>query len=137
MDTLDRVFDPDILEQAFGPPGKSGDPQRVVHVARGVIQIYEGMMDWAAELRSASVSSDFQEILELTARMADGPVRQTRDFIQRSADKIARIPILIGEAKAKGATEDSPMEVELVLHVELDPENQDQLHAAIARHRQA
>lgn len=135
MDTLDRVFDPEILEQAFGPPGEPGDPARIVHVARSVIQIYESMMDWAAELRRASVASDYQEILELTARMADGPVRQTRDFIQRSADQIARIPILREEAKSKGATTESPMEVELVLHVELDPENQKQFHAAIARRR--
>lgn len=134
METLDRVFDPGILEQAFGPPGQPGDSRRIVHVARGVIQVYESMMDWAAELRSASLSSDYHEILELTARMADGPVRQTRDFIQRSADQIARIPLLIEEAKSKGATTESPMEVELVLHVELDSENQRQLQAAIARH---
>jgi hypothetical protein len=135
MDTLDRVFNPEILEQAFGPSGKPGDSRRIVHVARGVIHIYEAMMDWAAELRSVSVPSDYHELLELTARMADGPVRQTRDFIQRAADQIARIPVLIEEAKAKGATTESPMEVELVLHVELDPENQEQLHAAIARKR--
>ena len=133
MQTLDRVFDPGILEQAFGPPGKPGDSQRIFHVARGVIQIYESMMDWAAALRSTSIASDYQEILELTAGMADGPIRQIRDFIQRSADQIARIPFLIEEAKSKGATTDAPMELELVLHVELDPENQRQLHAALKR----
>lgn len=133
METLDRVFDPEILEQAFGPPGKPGDSQRIVYVARGVVQIYESLMDWAAELRSVSVASEYHAILELTARMADGPVRQTRDFIQRAADQIARIPLLIEEANSKGATTESPMEVELVLHVELDPENQRQLQAAIAQ----
>jgi hypothetical protein len=137
MDTLNRVFDPEILEQAFGPLGKPGDSQRIVHVARGVIQIYESMMDWAAELRSTRIASDYQEILELTARMADGPIRQTRDFIQRAADQIARIPTLIEEAKSQGATTDSPMEVELILHVELDAENQKQLHAAIDRRRRS
>jgi hypothetical protein len=137
MNTLDRVFDPEILEQAFGPPGKAGDSRRIVHVARGVIHVYESMMDWAAELRSTSLASDYHEILELTARMADGPVRQTRDFIQRSADQIARIPLLIDEAKSKGATTESPMEVELILHVELDPENQEQLQAAIAQRQRS
>lgn len=121
METLDRVFDPEVLEQGFGPPGQAGDSRRIVHIARGVIQVYESMMDWAAELRSNSIASDYHEILELTARMADGPVRQTRDFIQRSADQIARIPLLIEEARCEGATTESPMEVELVLHVELTP----------------
>lgn len=133
METLDRVFDPEVLESAFGPPGTPGDPRRILHVARGVLQVYESMMDWAAELRSTSLASDYHDILELTARMADGPVRQTRDFIQRAADQIARIPLLIEEAEGKGATTESPMEVELVLHVELDPDNQKQLQAAIAR----
>ena len=134
METLDRVFDPEILEEAFGPPGTPGDSRQIHHVARGVLRVYESMMDWAAELRSSSIASDYHEILELSARMADGPVRQTRDFIQRAADQIARIPLLIEEAEGKGATTESPMEVELVLHVALDPENQKQLQAAIDRH---
>lgn len=42
---LDRVFDPDTLERAFGPSGTPGDPRLIERVARGVIQIYESMMD--------------------------------------------------------------------------------------------
>lgn len=131
MGILDRVFDPGVLEQAFGAPGEAGDPERTIHVARGVVQVYESMMDWAAELRNTNIRSDFEEVLELTARMADGPIQQIREFIQLVADQVARIPVLLQEAETKGATIEAPMELELTLHVELDPENQAQLLAAL------
>lgn len=131
LNILDRLFNPDVLGQAFGPPGTPGDSERIVHIARGITQTYESMMDWAAELRRTSVGSEYEELLELTARMVDGPVRQIRDFIQLAADQIARIPVLAEEAKAKGATKESPMTLDLTLHVELDQENQESLHAVL------
>ena len=36
-------------------------------------------MDWAASLRGASVPSEYDNLLELLARYADGPVEQYRD----------------------------------------------------------
>jgi hypothetical protein len=135
MEILNRLFDPDVLEQAFGARGMAGDSKRIVHIARGVTQIYESIMDWAAGLRSTSVPSDYVELLEFTARTVDGPVRQIHEFIQLAADQIARIPILVEEARAKGATKESPMALNLTLHVELDEENQEKLHAALDRLR--
>jgi hypothetical protein len=128
---LDRIFDPDLLEQAFGMPGEVGDSERVIQIAKGVVQVYESMMDWAAALRNARVPSDYGELVELTARMADGPIRQIREFIQIAADQIARIPALVKQAAAEGATEQSPMTVDLTLQLELDQENQSKLHAVL------
>ncbi len=135
MEILNRLFDPDVLEQAFGSSGVAGDSKRIVHIARGVTQTYESMMDWAAGLRSTSVSSEYNELLELTARMVDDPIRQIREFIQLAADQIARIPLFVEEARAKGATKESPMAVDLTLHVELDKENQEKLQVALSRLR--
>ena len=67
--------------------------------------------------------------------MVDGPVGQIRDFIQLVADQIARIPILLEEAAAKGATVQSPMALDLTLHVKLDANNQEELQAALGRLR--
>jgi hypothetical protein len=131
MQTLDRVFDPGVQEQAFGAPGVAGDPSRITHIALAVTKTYEGLMDWAAELRRNRVASEYEELLELNARMVDPLIRQIRDFIQHIADQIARIPLLIEEASAKGATPDAPMTLDLTLHVELDQENQERIHAAI------
>jgi len=90
-------------------------------------------MDWAANLRAMSVDDDYEEIVELTARMADGPIKQIHDFIQLVADSIARIPILEEEAADGGATKESPNVLTLTLSLALDEGVQGELHAAINR----
>jgi hypothetical protein len=133
VSALNRVFDADVLEKAFGPRGISGDPILIKRVARGVVQIYESMLDWAAGLRNTIVPSEFEEILELNARMVDGPIRQMREFIQTVGDQIARLPILIEEAEAEGATEEAPMTLTLSLTLSLDEDVQEELDAAYGR----
>ena len=135
VSAMDQVFDPEITERAFGPRGESGDPLLVRRIATGVLRIYEALMDWAANLRTMNVDEEYEEILELTARMADGPVRQIHDFVQLVADQIARIPILEEEAAEKGATRDSPTILTLTLSLSLEEGSQEELHAAIARAR--
>ena len=90
-------------------------------------------MDWAANLRTMSVDDDYEEIVELTARMADGPIRQVHSFIQLVADSIARIPTLEEEAAHMGATRESPNILTLTLSLAIDEDIQDELYAAIAR----
>jgi hypothetical protein len=131
--TFHRVFDPDVLKAAFGSPGESGDPDRIKSVARGVIHVYESMLDWAAELRNTAVPSDYVDLFELTARMADGPVGQIRDFIKLVGDQIARIPLATEQAKSTGATAESPMIIELSLTLEVDPVNQENWYAELER----
>lgn len=135
VSAMDQVFDPEITERAFGPRGEPGDPLLVRRIAAGVLRIYEALMDWAANLRTINVDEEYEEIIELTARMADGPVRQIHDFVQLVADQIARIPILEEEAAEKGATHDSPTILTLTLSLSLDEGSQEELHAAIARAR--
>ena len=56
MEILNRLFEPELLERAFGPPGTAGDADLIVHIGRGVLQTYESMLDWAAELRRTTSS---------------------------------------------------------------------------------
>lgn len=63
LTTFNRVFDPDVLEEAFGPSGESGDPNRIRHVAGGVIRVYESMLDWAAELRNTTVPGEYVDLV--------------------------------------------------------------------------
>ncbi len=133
LTTFNRVFDPKVLEEAFGRAGESGDPDRIRHVAGGVIRVYESMLDWAAEIRNTTVPGEYIDLVELTARMADGPVRQIRDFIQLVADQIARLPLLLREAEETGATEKSPMILRLSLKLDVDPAVQKEFYAELER----
>jgi hypothetical protein len=135
--TFGRVFDPEVLERAFGPRGEPGDAHLIERVAGGVVQVYESMLDWAAELRNTTVPSDWVELVELVARMADGPVRQIREFIQLVAAQIAQIPLLMEQARNAGATVESPKVLELTMELELDPANQEKLYAELDRLRES
>jgi hypothetical protein len=136
VSAIDRVFDPETLERAFGAKGKSGDPAVIKSVARGVIRIYDSFLDWAATLRNTSVSEDYAEVLELIARMVDGPARQIRDFTQHVGDQIARLPSLLKEAEKSGATVESPMTLTLTLSLSIDKQVQNELDSAFDRLRQ-
>jgi hypothetical protein len=134
---LDRIFDPETLERAFGAKGEAGDPAVIHSVARGVIRIYDSFLDWAAALRNTSVSEEYGEVLELIARLVDGPVRQIRDFTQHVGDQIARLPFLLQEAEQSGATVESPMTLTLTLSLAMDEQVQDELQSAFVRLRRA
>jgi hypothetical protein len=125
---LNLLFEPDVFERAFGAPGEPGDPERIEHVARGVIQIYESMLDWAASLRNVDVLAEYEELLELTARMLDGPIVQIREFIQLVADEIARIEITVAEAN-----EGSPKEIHLTLKIDLEDGLNEEIDAALKK----
>lgn len=125
INNLNVLFEPDATERAFGAPGEAGDPQRIEHLSRGVIQIYESMLDWAASLHNVDVPTHFRRVFLLIARMMDGPILQIREFIQRVADEIARI-----EIESARATEQSPVEIHLTLTIALEDGLEEELDAA-------
>jgi hypothetical protein len=112
---LDRIMSPSIYEQAFGAPGQSGDPTKIEGMAHRLLSLYESWLDWAAGLRNASVPSVYEEVLETTACLIDGPVLSVREFIDHVAHQTARLPEL-----ASDGTDEHPITLtfELVLDIE-------------------
>lgn len=128
ISALGRLFDPVAMEQSFGKPQEAGNSGRIEHLARRLIEAYEAMMDWSANIRNTNAPSDYAEIVELYARLADGPVRQVHDFIQEMADQTTRLPIL-----AMNGTEEDPVVVKFTLTLSLDDGLEEELTAALAR----
>lgn len=122
---LGRILSPETQEQAFGVPGEPADPVRIENLALRLIKMYESLLDWAAELRNASLPGAFGELREATACFVDAPIEQIRDFIDHAADQTSRLPELAAEA-----TVENPATVELVLKLDVDPAVQE-------RHRKA
>jgi hypothetical protein len=122
---LGRILSPETQEQAFGLPGEPADPVRIENLARRLITMYESLLDWAAELRNATVPGAFGELREATACFVDAPIEQIRDFIDHAADRTSRLPEL-----TVGATVENPVTLELVLKLDVDPAVQE-------RHRKA
>jgi hypothetical protein len=87
-----QVSDKTGQERAFGALGQTGDPDRIWHLATRWNRAYTEFMDWAASLRCASVPSGYDNLVELLARYADGPVEQYRTFVEEFVAKIDKVP---------------------------------------------
>jgi hypothetical protein len=114
---LDRIISPSIYEQAFGAAGQSGDPTKIEGMARRLISTYESWLDWAAGLRNTSVPPVYEEVLEATACLIDGPVVSVREFIDHVADQTARLPEL-----AADGTDEHPITLTFELKLDIEDE---------------
>ncbi|MFI7676789.1 TIR domain-containing protein [Actinophytocola sp. NPDC049390] len=82
VDGFDRILSAQAQDAAFGREGGAGDPDRIRHLARRLVGLYEEFLDHAADLRATSaVSSAFREMLDLQARMANEPIERIRGLV--------------------------------------------------------
>ncbi len=125
VENVDRVFDPSAQERAFGALGQPGDATRIEHLATRAVDIYDGLLDWAAQLRATPVSDEFIRAVDISSRFVDGPIRQFRDFVARTVIEFDRIPSLLNA----DTTEPVRIELEWVLEIDegLEAEFDDEL----------
>jgi hypothetical protein len=120
MDTLrsivgnvSRIFNEQVMTAAFGEPGSPGDPERIEHLANSVVSVAEQLLDYSAGVRSIVVSSRAQPMMIGLASMANQPLADIVDFIDRCVEAFDDIP---GEARPDG----EPHQLTLVLRPTLD-----------------
>jgi hypothetical protein len=89
------VMDPAAQARAFGPPGVSGDPERILHLAKRWTSVYEGLMDWSARLRGTTVPIEYGEVVESLARFSDASVGNYRAFVDQFVDRFDGLPAAI------------------------------------------
>jgi hypothetical protein len=79
--------------------------------------MYESWLDWAAGLRNASAPSVYEEVLETTACLIDGPVLSAREFIDHVAHQTTRLPELAGDK-----TDEHPITLTFELKLDIEDE---------------
>ncbi|WP_198170516.1 toll/interleukin-1 receptor domain-containing protein [Actinoplanes awajinensis] len=117
-----QAFGPNILkmlatqaqERAFGPLGQSGDPALIEHIATRFVEVYEDLIDMAANLRGAGVSRKLAPYMETAAHLTDTPLREIREFI----DQIVAVADSLPERLATG----DPIVIELMFTLTVDDE---------------
>jgi hypothetical protein len=114
---LDRIMSPSIYEQAFGAPGQPGDVTKIESMARRLLSMYESWLDWAAGLRNTSVPAVYEDVLETTACLIDGPVLSLREFIDHMAHQTERLPELAGDR-----TDEHPITLTFKLTLDIEDE---------------
>lgn len=102
---IERLLTSRNTELAFGPPGTPGDPNRIKILASRLVEIYEGFLDVAVDLRSTAVVEELQETFELAAQLMDEPLSNMRDFVNRTAVEIEKIIDLSERDKLKDGHE--------------------------------
>ncbi|GGU74427.1 hypothetical protein GCM10010178_77300 [Lentzea flava] len=81
VNRLGELLSPGKQQWAFGPAGRPGDRDRIRLLANRFVEAYEELLDWAAELRGTTPPERFRVLYELTARLADQPLKQVEAFV--------------------------------------------------------
>ena len=123
MTTLGKGFDAESQLKAFGPPGTPGEAERIRQLAANLIGGYGGLLDWAARARSFTNSGQCATLLTLLPSLADKPILQVRDFIDRAVSTFNELPQRVRDGPGK------PITIELELTIGPDD-------AAMARFNQ-
>lgn len=97
--TLNKVFDPQIMEDVLGPPGVPGEPDKVLHGASRLVRMYEDMLLWAERIRGMAMPGEYREVVEILAQMAVQPIGEIRDFVHRFGDKIDYLPVRLARGE--------------------------------------
>lgn len=128
VSNLNRIADPQNWEAAFGPPGISGDPDRIRHLANQLVGLYEAMIDWAASVRGTIVSKEAEDYRWATSCLVVGAVRQMRDSMDRSINSIRGA--IIGARPEDGGR---AIKIDLNFVLSIDEDDSQRFHDAYER----
>nr|WP_269084163.1 toll/interleukin-1 receptor domain-containing protein [Sorangium cellulosum] len=56
------------LEEAMGPPGVPGDPEKIIYVARRIVDGCREAIEWTFRLRRLSVDEEFDKLVSIVQR---------------------------------------------------------------------
>ncbi|MGZ4372643.1 MAG: hypothetical protein ACXVRQ_10655, partial [Gaiellaceae bacterium] len=125
VDKMMLHFTPESQERTFGKLGESGDPQRIIEFAEGIVDAYSELLDWSARLRASGVPERFRRIFDIASEYADLPLRQVREYIDRVVDELDGLPAALREGR--------PITLVLTLTLSIDDEVQQRFSRELER----
>jgi hypothetical protein len=128
ISNVNRLFNPEAHERAFGALGTAGDAAQIEHLASRIMAMYEDLLDWAAGLRACAVPARFEPLYELLPQFAAQSIRAIRDFVDETAAQTARIPAYLEEPEPK-----EPFDITIKLVISVDEDVEEAIHAEIKR----
>ena len=109
--SLETLFNT-TLQEAMGPPGQPGDPEKLAYVARKIADAYRSAIMWKMEFQRLKVPVDFQGLSLAVAELATNMIRE----IEMYSDKLKSG---LEEAIASHKPGEKK-EIEFVLHLTAD-----------------
>jgi hypothetical protein len=76
-----------VLPEAFGPRGVSGDAVKIVYVARRLGGVYEKSIEWTHDARQTSGPEEYQELIRIAGTFLNDNIRNTEKFAEELLSK--------------------------------------------------
>jgi len=96
----------------FGASGAPPEPASIEYLANRTIAAYKELLDIAAKARQVTVPQELRNLLEMTAYMVDRPLRQIRNWIERTVREMDHIPELVARAGGQNIVLDLSLTLE-------------------------
>jgi hypothetical protein len=68
------------LPKALGPPGKPGNVEEIVYVAKRLAEVYLRIIEWTIEFGCIQVDDEFSHLMELISRMSHNAIEEIEKF---------------------------------------------------------
>jgi len=116
MASFDRVLSAEAQLAAFGKPGESGDPDRIVHLAARFVTVYREMMEWSQSIRSLNIQEDkLHAAATLFAGFMDQSIEAIRSFARDFGDEVE-------SALARIERGETGIEIQMVVTLDISDE---------------
>ncbi|WP_053738685.1 toll/interleukin-1 receptor domain-containing protein [Nocardia sp. NRRL S-836] len=83
INAIADVLSPQRQQLAFGANGQRGDEEKITRLATMFVEVCSDLLAWAADLRGTRTPDRHRALYEATARLADQPLRQIDEFVER------------------------------------------------------
>ena len=111
VDNLNRILAEEAVQEAFGPPGVAGDDSAISYLVKRLVDVYDQLMDWALETRSANVPSRYAGVVWSLSQFARQPIEELREFRDRFTDFVLALPAWLAIPEGERTKIESTFEV--------------------------
>lgn len=119
---FEQIFSNQLVISPIGSKGASGDPAKILHLAKRYISVYDELLRWTERLRGTPVPRKYQQLINIVSRYSDQPITELRQFVDDYPQQIARAV----EALENGQSTYHPIRVKFVVPPELSKELKDE-----------
>ncbi|MCX5358482.1 caspase family protein [Streptomyces sp. NBC_00124] len=110
----------ELQDLAFEQSKERENPQLIMRMASDLVGVYEDYMDWAMAARGIVAPHRAARLIEMTALIADPPIRQVRAFMEQYISEMDSLN------RRYATSEIASVSVNLTLEIELDQKVLDQ-----------
>lgn len=89
---VQKWFDVEITQSAFGKPGTPGNEYLIAHVALRQAEVQAKMLDWSQRQRDIIVPPPFENALGPLSRLVGLPVKDFQKFVAHLVEEVDKLP---------------------------------------------